>query len=44
MKKKKEQVPDPGSALRRELISILFMYAALAVLPFLTGFACSGSL
>ncbi len=44
MKKKRDPGSDPGSALRRELWSILFMYAALTVLPLLTGFACSGGL
>ncbi|GEM_PF-3024794 len=44
MSQEKEKKQDPKSALRREFISILLMYVALTVLPFLTGFACSGSL
>lgn len=31
--------PRPAESLRRELLAILFLYAAVAVLPFLIGMA-----
>lgn len=34
-----EERPKPVESLRRELLAILFLYAALAVLPFLIGMA-----
>jgi len=38
----KSERPDRGRELRRELISLLLVYAALSVLPLLSGFACQG--
>lgn len=32
-----EGPPKPVESLRRELLAILFLYAAVAVLPFLIG-------
>jgi hypothetical protein len=40
----KPERPDSGRELRRELFSLLLVYAALSVLPLLSGFACQGGM